>query len=90
MEPKEFYFNMEPRLKWNKIIVAWIFMRQLLQPITAFVYCNQAPPAAGGRRDGNFQAPVGACASERAVNSAHSLKLFYFISFHDGTTREIK
>jgi len=30
---------MEPRLKWNKIILARIFMRQLLQPITTFVYC---------------------------------------------------
>jgi len=47
-------------------------MRQLLWPITAFIYCNrQAPP--GRRRqakDGNFHAPAGACATERALNSA--------------------
>jgi len=32
-------------------------------------------------RDGEqyaFQAPAGACATERALNSAHSLKLFLF------------
>ena len=56
-------------------------MRQLLQPITAFVYCNQALPAAGGRRlteiSGRQQAPAQLNAP---VNSAHCLKLFYFIS----------
>jgi len=34
------YFNTEPRMKWNEIILAahdGIFMRQLLQSITAFV-----------------------------------------------------
>jgi len=66
---------MEPRLKWNKIILAphvGIFVRQLLQPITAFVYCNCQTAPAGRRQqasDGEqhaFQAPVGACATERA------------------------
>jgi len=58
-------------------------MRQLLQPIAAFVYCNRQ--AAAGRRrqakDGNFHAPAGACATERALNiGGVQLKLFYFIS----------
>jgi len=47
-------------------------MRQLWQPIAAFVYCNRQ--AAAGRhrqaKDGNFHAPAGACANERALNSA--------------------
>ena len=46
-----------------------MFMRQLLQPIAAFVYCNRQA-AAGCRRqgkDGNFHAPAGACATERAL-----------------------
>ena len=50
-------------------------MRQLLQPIAAFVYCNRQalpagttrPPAAGER----LNAPV---------NSSHSLKLFDFMT----------
>ena len=48
-----FYFNMEPRLKWNKIVLAWIFMRQCckLQPIAAFVYRNrQAAAGVAGRQ----------------------------------------
>ena len=38
----------------------------VLQPITAFVYCNRQ--AAAGRRrqakDGNFHTPAGGCATE--------------------------
>jgi len=44
-------------------------MRQLLQPIAAFVYTNRQAPLAGRRRqaiDGNFPASAGACATERA------------------------
>ena len=51
-------------------------MRQLLQPITAFVYCNQAPPAAGGRRDGNFQTPVG---THREFRPFSKIILFHFM-----------
>ena len=45
-----------------------------------------------GRRqakDGNFQAPVGACATERA-RELHPFSKNYFISFHDGTTCGMK
>jgi len=71
-----FYFNTEPRLKRNKIILTCMFMRQLLQPIAAFVYCNRQapparatptrPPAAGERRK------FPACTTERA----RELRLF--------------
>ena len=60
-------------------------MRQLLQPIAAFVYCNRQARPAGVTRP-----PAAGEKPNAPVNSAHSLKLFYFISFHDGTTREIK
>jgi len=51
-------------------------MRQLLQPVAAFfVYCNrQAPPA------GTTRPPAAGERLNAPVNSAHSLKLFYFIS----------
>ena len=50
-------------------------MRQLLQPIAAFVYCNlQAPPA------GATRPPAAGERLNAPLNSAHSLKLFYFIS----------
>jgi len=55
-------------------------MRQLLQPIAAFVYCNRHA-AAGCRRQvkhENFHAPGGACATERALNSSKII-LFYFV-----------
>jgi len=42
----------------------------VLQPIAAFVYCNNRQATAGRRRRtkvGNFRAPAGAC----ATNSAH-------------------
>jgi len=57
-------------------------MRQLLQAIAAFVHCNRQ--AAAGRRrqakDGNFYASVGACATERALNSADAkIILFHFM-----------
>jgi len=59
-------------------------MRQLLQPIAAFVYCNRQ--AAAGRRrqakDGNFHAPAGACATEHALNSAHGRSSAKIILFH--------
>jgi len=51
-------------------------MRQLLQPIAAFVYCNRQAPSAGATRPP-------AAANERlnaSLNFAHCLKLFYFIS----------
>jgi len=38
----------------------------VLQPITAFVYCNRHA-AAGQTEFGNFRAPAGAC----ATNSTH-------------------
>ena len=47
----------------------------VLQPIAAFVYCNRQAPA--GRRwqakDGNFHAPLGACATERKIILFHFL-----------------
>jgi len=48
-------------------------MRQLLQPIAAFVYCNRQTAASRRRqaKDGHFHAPEGACATERTLNSAH-------------------
>ena len=50
-------------------------MRQSLQPIAAFVYCNHQAPPAGVTR------PTAAGETVNApLNSAHSLKLFYFIS----------
>ena len=56
---------MEPRLKWNKIILAWIY-EAVLQPIAEFACCNRQ--AAAGRRrqakDGKFHAPAGGCATE--------------------------
>jgi len=56
----------------------------VLQPIAAFVYCNRK--AAAGRRqqakDGNFHAPAGACATERALNSAHGRSSAKIILFH--------
>ena len=50
-------------------------MRQLLQPITAFVYCNRQAPSASATRPSATGERLNA-----PVNSAHSLKLFYFIS----------
>ena len=50
-------------------------MRQLLQPITAFVYCNRQAPRAGPTRP-----PAAGERLNALLNSAHSLKLFYFIS----------
>ena len=75
---------MEPRLKGNKIILAWTFIRQLLQPIAAFLYCNRQV-AAGRRRqakDGNCHAPAGARATERALNSTHKRSSAKIILFH--------
>jgi len=66
-------------------------VRQLVQPSTAFVYCNrQSPPAAGGRRETvNSTARLpGACATERAPELRRFSRIF--ISLRDGTTREIK
>jgi len=74
-------------MKWNNIIWAahvGIFMRQLLRPIAAFVCRNRQAPPAGATRP-----PVAGERLNAPVNSAHSLKLFYFINFHDGITREI-
>jgi len=59
-------------------------MRQLFQPIAALVYCNRQ--AAADRRSrcngGNFHAPAGACATERAVNYAHGRSSAKIILFH--------
>ena len=50
----------------SEIILARIFMRQLLQPIAAFVYCNrQVPPA------GNTRRPAAGNKLNAPVNSAH-------------------
>jgi len=50
-------------------------MRQLLQPIAAFVYCNHQALPAGATRP-----PTAGERLNAPVNSAHSLKLFYFVS----------
>jgi len=57
--------------------------------------CNrQAPPAgvsrppAVGETEHAFQAPAGACATERAPWTPPILET-YLVSFHDRTTREI-
>jgi len=56
-------------------------MRQLLQPIAAFVYCNrQAPQASPGRRRQ---------ARDWTRPWTPPILWNYFISFHDGTMREI-
>ena len=50
-------------------------MRQLLQPIAAFVCCNRQAPHAGATR-----LPAAGDRLNAPANSAHSLKLFYFIT----------
>jgi len=79
---------MEPRLKWNKIILALIFIRQLFQPIAASVYCNRQ--AAAGRRS-RCKAEISTRQQAPAqlnglwsLNSAHRWRsaeiiLFYFM-----------
>jgi len=59
-------------------------MRQLLQPIAAFVYCNRQAVADRRRqaKDGNLHAPAGACATERALNSAYRRSSAKVILFH--------
>jgi len=67
-------------------------MRQLLQPIAVFVYCNRQ--AAAGRRrqakDGHFHAPAGACATERALNSTHGRSSAKIILFHFNMEPRVK
>jgi len=54
-------------------------MRQFFQPIAAFVYYNCQAAAGHRMYGGNFHAPAGACATERALNSAHgSAKIILF------------
>ena len=88
---KEFYFNMALRLKWNKIILAahvGICMRQSCcsqsQHLSSVIAWRHLQ-AAGSRRETvnstpsrHQQAPAQLNAS---LNSAHSLKLFYIISW---------
>jgi len=59
-------------------------MRQLLQPIAAFVYCNRLAAAGPHRqaKDGKFHAPAGACATERALNSTDGRSSAKIILFH--------
>ena len=73
-------------------------MTQLLQPIAAFVYCNRQVPPAGATRPpaagGRLKAPLNSAHDDAntfntQLNSAYFSKN-YFISFHDGTTREVK
>ena len=45
------------------------------QPVVAFVYCNRQAPRAGTTRP-----PAAGKRLNALMNSAHSLKLFYFIS----------
>jgi len=82
---KEFYFNIEPRLKWNKIILAahvGIFVRQSccsqsLHLSNVIALCRMQAPA--GRRlqarDGEQHAFRAPAQLNAALNSAHSLKL---------------
>jgi len=51
-------------------------MRQLLQPVAAFVYCNHQVPPAGATRP-----PTAGERLNAPMNSAHSLKLYYFVSW---------
>ena len=62
-------------------------MRQLLQPIAEFVYCNRQMPHAGATRPpaagDRLNAPVNSTYDDanrfdRQLNSAHSLKLFHY------------
>jgi len=75
---------MEPHMKWNKIILAWIFMRQLLQPITAFVYCNRQVAAVCRQQakkteiSMRYQMP----AQLNALNSTHGRSSAKIILFH--------
>jgi len=55
-------------------------LRQLLQPIAAFVYCNRQVPHAGATRP-----PAAGERLNAPLNSAHSLKLLYFISWWNHT-----
>jgi len=59
-------------------------MRQLFQPIAAFVYYNRQAPPAGATRP-----PAAGERTERAPELRPSSEN-YFISLRDGTTREIK
>ena len=90
---KEFYFNTEPRLKWNKIILAWIFMRQFCSQslhLSTVIIRRQQAIAAGERR--KFP-----CASRRLRNWTRSeLRRWRrrlgseIILFEHGTTSEMK
>jgi len=53
-------------------------MRQLLQPVAAFVYCNRQVAVGHCRqaKDGNFHVPAGARATER---SSAKIILFHFM-----------
>jgi len=68
-------------------------MRQLLQPITAFAYCNRQAPLAGASRppaagdttidceQHAFQAPAVACSTEHAteLRTFSKIILFHFM-----------
>jgi len=66
-------------------------MRQLLQPIAAFVYCNCQAPPAGTTKDWALPGRRRQAIEwlNTRVNSAHSLKLFYFISWWNHAWNQI-
>jgi len=77
---------MEPRLKWNKIILAWIFTRQCCsQSLHLCTVIATQQPAVAGRQKSEISACQQAAAQLTPPMGGVLLKLFY-----DGTTREIK